>query len=93
MSATRKITIDVPEALALEIEARVATGVAESESAFIVDSVSATLKAEDAEIERWLRDEVVPTYDRWKRENTPPLTSDEVFGGLRERYLARKAAL
>jgi hypothetical protein len=34
---------------------------------------------------------VLPTLERMERDGPARLTSDEVFGGLRERYLARTA--
>lgn len=93
MAAMRTITIEVPEALAREIDARISSGVCESESAFVLDSLSAALgandEAENPEIERWLIEEVIPTYDRWQREKTPGIPSDQLLAQLKAARAAR----
>jgi len=95
MTTTRKMTFDLPEDIALEIDAQVASGAYTDQNSVVVDSLLAHLdpdrdRAGDPEIEGWLRDEVGPTYDRWKRENTPGIPIDEVFAGLKARREARK---
>ena len=90
MPATRKITVELPEETAREIDARVASGFAESAEAYVVESLETYLLGQDPEIERWLREEVVPTMDRWGREQTPGVPAEEVFAGIKARYRAGK---
>lgn len=98
MSATRKITIEVPEALAVRLTAEVENAGYENESAVVVESLEvhfdhSRYDGSNPEIERWLRDQVVPTYERWKREKTPGIPAEDVLGRLKARRDARKAAV
>jgi len=90
MTAVRKITVEVSQAMAEEIDAQVASGAYVDATAFVQESVANYLHQRDPEVERWLREEVAPTYDRWIRDRQPGLTSAQVFDGLEARYLARK---
>jgi len=90
MSAVRKITVEVSQAMAEEIDAQVASGAYLDAAAFVQESVANYLDQRDPEVERWLKQQVSPTLDRIRREGTRGLTSEEVFGGLKDRYLARK---
>lgn len=97
MSATRKMTFEVPEAIALEIDARVASGAYADANSLILDSLlshldNEHLKGGDPEIERWLHDQVLPTLERMDREQTPGIPADQVLETLRRRRLARKSA-
>ncbi len=88
MTAMRKIQIELPEEVAEGIDRRVASGEYSDASAVIRQALDDRFQ-DDPVIEHWLRTEVVPTYDRWKREGSRGLTSKEVFGGLEARYLAQ----
>ena len=90
MAAMRKITVEVPEATAREIDAKVASGFSETAEAYVLESLETYLISQNPEVERWLRDEVVPTLDRMERENTPGIPADEVFAQAKARHLARK---
>jgi hypothetical protein len=46
----------------------------------------------DDEEERWLREEVVPTYQAHLADPSRAIPAEEVFEGLERRYWARKAA-
>ena len=94
MTATRRMTFDVPEDLARRIETEVADAGYASESALVVESLESHFDhsrydGSNPEIERWLREAVLPTIERMERDGPASLTSEEVFGGVRERYLAR----
>ncbi len=91
MAATRKITIELPEDVAREIDAKVASGFSETPEAFVRESVE-TYLSDQADVERWLRDKVAPAYDEWKAAGEPGIPADQVFDGVMDRYLARKAA-
>jgi hypothetical protein len=44
----------------------------------------------DNSVEEWLRDQVVPTYDRVMRGEEKLIPAAEVFAGAQARYRARK---
>jgi len=92
MAATRTITVELPEATAREIDARVASGFSESAEAYVVESVETHLLDHKPEIDRWIRQEVTPAYDEWKSGEDNGIPAEEAFGGLRARYEARKSA-
>ena len=62
MSAAQKRTISLPDEQADFIDAKVASGDYASASEVVRAGLRA-LKERDDAIERWLREEVVPTYD------------------------------
>lgn len=68
MTATRTMTFELPEDAAAEIEARVASGVYEDAAEFLRETVEASLGGHRPEVERWLSDEVAPTYDAYKAD-------------------------
>ncbi len=84
MTATRKITIEVPEEVALRMEAEVAAGRYANASDVVTTSVRSQLyesryDGSDPEVERWLVEEVGPTYDAYKADPSRLLTEDEAF--------------
>ena len=60
MRPNRSITISLPEDMAELVEKKVASGEFASESEVIAEGLR-YLAEEDAEVEQWLRDEVVAT--------------------------------
>ena len=68
MSATRTLTFELSEDAAKEIDARVASGVYEEAAEFLRETVETSLSAQRPDLERWLRDEVGPTYDAYKAD-------------------------
>ncbi len=89
MTAMRKFQIELPEYLAEDIDRKVASGDYSDASDVIVHSLEGVTK-DDPFIEHWLRTDVLPTIERMDRDGRAGLTSEQVFGGVRERYLARK---
>lgn len=94
MNAMRKITVEIPEAIAARMDAEVAAGRYADTADLVTDSLWARLNDHsidqaDPEVERWLREAVLPTLERMERDGPAGLASEEVFGGVRERYLAR----
>jgi antitoxin ParD1/3/4 len=93
MDATRRLEVELPEALAESVRARVATG----EFADASEVVAAGLalledrdrEEDDPELEAWLRDQVVPVYEKWKSGGEKGLTADEVRASLARRRSAR----
>lgn len=48
------------------------------------------LQERDAAVERWLRDEVTPTYDAMQADPGRGLSADQVTAALSARHAARK---
>jgi putative addiction module CopG family antidote len=86
MRATRSLSITLPVEIADMVEAKVASGEYASESDVIAEGLR-PMAAHDAAIERWLRDEVVPTLREMDAHPERGLTGDEV-----DRYLDELAA-
>lgn len=91
MTAARKIQVEVSEEIAEFLERKVATGGFTDEGAVVRHALEEASEA-DAEMDRWLRRDVLPVMERMEREGSSNLTADQVFEGVRERYLARKKA-
>jgi antitoxin ParD1/3/4 len=63
MRTTQSLSITLPHEMAQMVKAKVTSGEYATESEVIRDGLR-TLAARDAAIEKWLRDEVAPTFDR-----------------------------
>jgi antitoxin ParD1/3/4 len=63
MRTTQALSITLPHDMAQMVKDKVASGEYASESEVIRDWLR-TLAARDAVVEKWLREEVAPTYDR-----------------------------
>ena len=63
MRTTQSLSITLPHEMAQMVKAKVTSGEYATESEVIRDGLR-TLAARDAAVEKWLRDEVAPTYDR-----------------------------
>lgn len=84
------MTIELSDELASFAQAKVAAG----EYASLDEAVAAgvrNLQDHDAMIERWFREEVIPSYDQWIADGKPTRSSDEVFRDLEVRIKARTA--
>lgn len=84
MGASTKRTISLPDEHAEFIDAKVASGDYASASEVVRAGLRA-LQERDAAIERWLREEVVPTYEHMKANPESWIPAEEVFRRLRER--------
>jgi putative addiction module CopG family antidote len=83
MRTTKQLSITIPLDMAEAISAKVSSGEYASESEVIRDGVR-TLLARDEVVERWLRDEVVRTYDLLQKDRSLTLTVAEVRAALRQ---------
>lgn len=74
MRTTQQMSITLPVEMAKLVKEKVASGAYASESEVIRDGLRA-LQDRDAAVEKWLREEVAPTYDRHKAnpEQAKPL--------------------
>ncbi|MEI1249669.1 ribbon-helix-helix domain-containing protein [Rhizobium aouanii] len=87
MRTTRPLTITLPLEMAQMVKAKVSSGEYATESEVIRDGLR-TLAARDAAVEKWLRDEVVPTYDEMKAHPKRALSAEEVSQRLDTRLAA-----
>ena len=86
MSATeqRTISINLSPEDAKYIDAKVASGRYASMSEVVLESLRNS-QERDEEIERWLREEVVPTYDEMRAHPERGIPAEEVFAKLKTR--------
>lgn len=85
MTNIDKRTISLPAEHAAFIDAKVASGDYASASEVVRAGLRA-LQERDAAIEKWLREEVVPTYNAVKKDPSRLLTSDQVLDRIRSRH-------
>lgn len=90
MRSTQQMSITLPIEMANKVKAKVASGDYASESEVIREGLRA-LDERDAVVEKWLRDEVAPTYDAYKANPDQTLSLDEVYERLTDRMLRREA--
>ena len=81
MARVTKRTFSLPENQSAFIDAKVAAGGYASSSEVVREGLRA-LQERDAAMERWLTEEVGPTYDRWKAGLEKMHPADEVFDEL-----------
>lgn len=67
MRTTQQMSITLPNEMAAQIKARVASGEYASESGVIREGIRA-LAARDRAVESWLREQVVPAYEALKTD-------------------------
>lgn len=89
MRTTRSLSVTLPNDMADMVRRKVESGEYASESEVVRDGLRA-LQQRDAAIERWLREEVVPTYDA--AISQPGIPIERAFGEAAARYAARKRA-
>jgi antitoxin ParD1/3/4 len=88
VSKVQKRTISLPSEQAEFIDEKVAAGDYASVSEVVRAGLRA-LKERDAAVERWLRDEVAPTYDAMARDTGRGLSIDAVFADVRAHHEER----
>jgi antitoxin ParD1/3/4 len=84
MAKVVKRTFSLTEEQAAFIDAKVGAGGYVSGSEVVREGLRG-LQSREASLERWLVEEVVPTYDRVVAGTEPMFSSDEVRAGVRER--------
>lgn len=89
MRTTQSLSITLPLDMAEMVKAKVASGEYASESEVIRDGLR-TLAAQDAAVDRWLRDEVVEAYDAHKSDPTRTVTLEEGLANVRSRIAKRE---
>jgi len=87
MRTTQQMSITLPLELARMVKSKVEAGGYASESEVIREGLRA-LQERDAVVERWLQDEVGPTFDRYRADPTQGASLDDAFGRLTARMNA-----
>ena len=94
MRTTRQLSVTLPTKMADMVRESVASGEYASESEVVRDGLRA-LQERKAAVERWLRNEVVKTYDEYLADPSATIPLDEAFDSvlaeLREREEAKSA--
>lgn len=90
MAKVSKRPFSLPDEQAAYIDAKVDDG-AYASALEVVRAGLRALQERDAAVERWLRDEVVPTYDAMKADPSQGIPAKAVFADVRARYSRRKA--
>jgi antitoxin ParD1/3/4 len=90
MRTTQSLSITLPLEMAQMVKAKVASGEYATESEVIRDGLR-ILANRDAVVEKWLREEVVPTYDAVMTDGAKTTPADQVFADIRARHAERLA--
>lgn len=77
MRSTQQFSITLPNEMAEQVKAKVATGQYATESEVIREGLR-TLLARDRVIEAWLHDEVTAAYDEAKNDPSSVITAAQV---------------
>jgi antitoxin ParD1/3/4 len=91
MAKVSKRTFSLPPEQAAFIDAKVNSAAYATGSEVIRAGLRA-LQERDAAFERWLREEVVPTYDATKADPSSRIPAKTVFAEARARYSGRRKA-
>ncbi|EQB11783.1 type II toxin-antitoxin system ParD family antitoxin [Sphingobium lactosutens] len=84
MRTTQQFSVTLPNEMAAQVRARVASGEYASESEVIRDGLRA-LQARDRAVDSWLRNEVAPAYDAYRADPSRGIPLEDVRSGLAER--------
>ncbi len=88
MAAAEKRTFSLPAEQAAFIDAQVKSGTFASASEVVRAGLRA-LQERDAAVERWLREDVATTYDRWRTDPSLVLTPEDMVERMRRRHASR----
>jgi antitoxin ParD1/3/4 len=91
MPQIEKRTISLPLEHAAFVDAKVSSGAYASVSEVVRAGLRA-LQERDEAVERWLREEVAPTYDRMKADPARGTAAANVFAKLRKRGVGKTEA-
>ncbi|MGH7101825.1 MAG: type II toxin-antitoxin system ParD family antitoxin [Acetobacteraceae bacterium] len=91
MAAVEKRTVSLPAELARYIDTQVAKGIYASASEMVRAGLRA-LQEGDAGFERWLREEIAPTYDAMQADPSGAIPATRVLQNLRAHHTKRLKA-
>lgn len=83
MRTTKQLSVTLPLEMAEMVKARVASGEYASESEVIREGLR-SLASRDRAVEAWLRNEVLPAYDRYTADPSRPLSVEDARRRLDE---------
>jgi len=92
MADSHQLNVTLPDDLADQVRARVASGQYASESDVVAEALR-TLEDREHDVEHWLRTEAVAIYDRMKADPSRGRSLDEVrvsLAALHDRTVASK---
>ncbi len=85
MRSTQQFSVTLPNEMAAEVRARVASGEYASESEVIRDGLRA-LQARERAVDYWLRNEALPAYDAYEADPEQGVSLDELRAGIARRH-------
>lgn len=85
MRSTQEFSVTLPDEMAAQVRAKVASGEYASESEVFRDGLR-VLQARDRAVDGWLRNEALPAYDAYKADPQRGLALDDVKAGLEARH-------
>ncbi|KAF6674440.1 MULTISPECIES: type II toxin-antitoxin system ParD family antitoxin [Pantoea] len=88
MRTTQQMSITLPNEMAAQVKARVASGEYASESEVIREGLRA-LMARDHAVEQWLHEKVVPAWEALQSGETQSLSANDLRNRLKSEH--RKA--
>lgn len=91
MTASRTIQFEVSEEVAEFLHRKVESGAFADDGAVVQHALEEATEA-DAEFERWVQEQVVPTLERMDREGWSGVSIDEAWAELARRRQARQAS-
>jgi len=91
MRTTQALTITLPYDMLEMVKAKVTSGEYATESEVIRDGLR-TLQARDAAVEKWLREEIVKSYDECEADATLGVPAEQVMARIRSQYRKQTTA-
>jgi antitoxin ParD1/3/4 len=88
MAGAEKRTFTIPSEQAEYLDHLVETGAYGSPSEVVSAGLRA-LQEKEAEVERWLREEVAPVYDAMQADPSRGVSADDVVAAIRSRHAGR----
>jgi putative addiction module CopG family antidote len=85
MRSTQQFSVTLPNEMADQVRAKVASGDYASESEVIREGLRA-LQTRDRAIDEWLRNQALPAYDAYKSNPSTGLSLEDLKSDLDRRY-------
>jgi antitoxin ParD1/3/4 len=85
MRTTQQMSITLPNEMAAQIKARVASGEYASESEVIREGLRALL-ARDQAVEKWLQEQVVPAWNALKNGESKSVSGKDIRARLKSEH-------
>ncbi|MCW2481080.1 type II toxin-antitoxin system ParD family antitoxin [Candidatus Symbiopectobacterium sp. NZEC135] len=82
MRTTQQMSITLPNEMAAQIKARVASGEYASESEVIREGLRA-LMARDSAVDKWLKEQVIPAWESLQHDESKSLSATDLRNRLK----------